>query len=235
MLRQVPWFRTHRVVVRRSVLRVTKIGTFGQRLSRTCPKRRLSTTQTMPALAKLKAPEHFEHVQLVHFVDHRGASHDWLRAPWTQFGLWTYEWYENAQDQQRLWRRQSQWLAQVWSKLEGGKKVSLLIEAKLDGGKGVTVDWSKTGWGKGVTVHWLGLHTWLYITWWKEHWLVTKPMHGDFVVTLSDGSTSSKHCVQTLPQTVVLWDFSEEQSFTVFPLFKYGAILGKPWLCRINP
>ena len=34
---------------------------------------------------------------------------------------------------------------------------------------------------------------------------------------------------------VVVNDFDEQQTFTCYPLSKYDAILGKPWLWRNNP
>jgi len=54
-------------------------------------------------------------------------------------------------------------------------------------------------------------------------------------VMLADGTSSSSRLETTGPLKVIVKDFSETQSFTVFPLSRYDAILGKPWLTRHNP
>ena len=54
-------------------------------------------------------------------------------------------------------------------------------------------------------------------------------------VTLADGKRSSHAMETTNAIDVVVSDFKEKQQFTVFPLARYDAILGKPWLTRNNP
>ena len=54
-------------------------------------------------------------------------------------------------------------------------------------------------------------------------------------MTLADGSTVSQQLRRTKPLKMVLGEFGETQTFTVFSLGKYDAILGKPWLTRNNP
>ena len=62
----------------------------------------------------------------------------------------------------------------------------------------------------------------------KRHNLVTTSVPDDMRMTLADGSTTSRQIVTTDDVKVVVKDFSETQLFTVFPLFHYDAILGKP-------
>ena len=54
-------------------------------------------------------------------------------------------------------------------------------------------------------------------------------------VTLADGRTCDQPCPTTNTMKLVVGGFSEQQSFTVFPLGRYDVILGKPWLSRNNP
>ena len=54
-------------------------------------------------------------------------------------------------------------------------------------------------------------------------------------VTLADGASSSFPMETTHELKVIVGDFSDNQTFTVFPLHRYDAILGKPWLTRNNP
>jgi len=54
-------------------------------------------------------------------------------------------------------------------------------------------------------------------------------------VTLADGSTSPHSLRTTCPLKLVIKDQSDTQFFTIFPLTRYDAILGKPWLTRNNP
>ena len=54
-------------------------------------------------------------------------------------------------------------------------------------------------------------------------------------MTLADGSTVSQQLRRTKRLKMVLGEFGETQTFTVFSLGKYDAILGKPWLTRNNP
>ena len=69
----------------------------------------------------------------------------------------------------------------------------------------------------------------------KRHSLATTSEPDDIHITLADGSTTSRQIVTTGDVKVVVKDFSETQHFTVFPLFRYDAILGKPWMFRNNP
>ena len=46
---------------------------------------------------------------------------------------------------------------------------------------------------------------------------------------------TSRQIVTTGDVKVVVKDFSETRHFTVIPLFRYDASLGKPWLSRNNP
>ena len=54
-------------------------------------------------------------------------------------------------------------------------------------------------------------------------------------VTLADGASSSFPMETTHELKVIVGDFSGNQTFTVFPLHRYDAILRKPWLTRNNP
>ena len=54
-------------------------------------------------------------------------------------------------------------------------------------------------------------------------------------MTMADGRTRTESLKRTTPVTLVLPDLSEELVFTVFPLARYDAILGKPWLSMNNP
>lgn len=54
-------------------------------------------------------------------------------------------------------------------------------------------------------------------------------------VTFADGRASSHAMETTNAIDVVVSDSKEKQQFTVFPLARYDAILGKPWLTRNNP
>ena len=58
---------------------------------------------------------------------------------------------------------------------------------------------------------------------------------GQFAVTMADGRTRTESLKRTTPVTLVLPDLREELVFTVFPLARYDAILGKPWLSMNNP
>ena len=58
---------------------------------------------------------------------------------------------------------------------------------------------------------------------------------GQFAVTMADGRTRTESLKRTTPVTLVLPDLSEELVFTVFPLARYDAILGKPLLSMNNP
>ena len=68
----------------------------------------------------------------------------------------------------------------------------------------------------------------------RRHSLATTSGPDDIRITLADGSTTSRQIVTTGDVTVLVKDFSETQHFTVFPLFRYDAILDKPWLFRNN-
>ena len=54
-------------------------------------------------------------------------------------------------------------------------------------------------------------------------------------VTLADGFTSEQPLRKTGDLKVNMDGHGERQSFTVFSLQRYDAILGKPWLTRHNP
>ena len=69
----------------------------------------------------------------------------------------------------------------------------------------------------------------------KRHSLATTSGPDDILITLANGFTASRQIVTTGDVKVVVKDFSEIQHFTVFPLFRYDAILVKPWLFRHNP
>ena len=69
----------------------------------------------------------------------------------------------------------------------------------------------------------------------QRNGLVTESKDETLKVTLADGSSTSSGLQRTGPVKVIVKDFSDTQSFTVFPLSRYDAILGKPWLTRHNP
>eukprot|EP00117_Sycon_ciliatum_P006214 scpid90557/ scgid9852/ len=56
-----------------------------------------------------------------------------------------------------------------------------------------------------------------------------------FHVTLADGSMSERPLCKTSDLKLTIDSHGERQSFTIFPLHRYDAILGKPWLTRYNP
>jgi len=69
----------------------------------------------------------------------------------------------------------------------------------------------------------------------ERHRLPTQSDGEPLTVTLADG-TRSRCPLQTVgPIKLVMGSVGEQQSFTVFPLSKYDAILGKPWLTKNNP
>ena len=63
----------------------------------------------------------------------------------------------------------------------------------------------------------------------------TEPEPGMLQVTLADGSTNSRPMISTTDLKTVVEGTSETQNFTVFPLSRYDAILGMPWLTKYNP
>ena len=69
----------------------------------------------------------------------------------------------------------------------------------------------------------------------RKHHLDTDASSEMLSVTLTDGSTSEVPQISTPTLKVTVGGFSEEQPFTVYPLTRYDAILGKPWLTRNNP
>ena len=69
----------------------------------------------------------------------------------------------------------------------------------------------------------------------KRHNLQTVPSDSQLEVDLADGTKTSIPRVTAQPVKVVENDFNEQQTFTCYPLSKYDAILGKPWLWRNNP
>ena len=69
----------------------------------------------------------------------------------------------------------------------------------------------------------------------QRNGLVTESKDETLKVTLADGSSTSSGLKRTGPVKVIVKDFSDTQSFTVFPLSRYDAIMGKPWLTRHNP
>ena len=69
----------------------------------------------------------------------------------------------------------------------------------------------------------------------KQYRLPTSASEEVLTVSLADGSTTSQALETTDKLKVVVGGFSEQQSFTVFPLSRYDVILGKPWLFRNNP
>ena len=69
----------------------------------------------------------------------------------------------------------------------------------------------------------------------RKHHLDTDASSAVLSVTLADGSTSEVPQISTRTLRVTVGGFSEEQHFTVYPLTRYDAILGKPWLTRNNP
>ena len=69
----------------------------------------------------------------------------------------------------------------------------------------------------------------------KRHNLQTVPSDSQLEVDLADGTKTSIPRVTTQPMKVVVYGFNEQQTFTCYPLSKYDAILGKPWLWRNNP
>ena len=69
----------------------------------------------------------------------------------------------------------------------------------------------------------------------KRHNLQTVPSDSQLEVDLADCMKTLIPRVTTQPVKVVVNDFNEQQTFTCYPLSKYDAILGKPWLCRSNP
>ena len=64
----------------------------------------------------------------------------------------------------------------------------------------------------------------------KRHNLQMVPSDTQLEVDLADGMKTSIPRVTTQPVKVVVNDFNEQQTFTCYPLSKYDAILGKPWL-----
>ena len=69
----------------------------------------------------------------------------------------------------------------------------------------------------------------------RKHHLYTDASSEMLSVTLADGSPSEVTQISTRTLKVTFGGFSEEQHFTVHPLPRYDAILGKPWLTRNNP
>ena len=69
----------------------------------------------------------------------------------------------------------------------------------------------------------------------RKHHLDTDASSAVLSVTLADGSTSEVPQISTRTLRLTVGGFSEEQHFTVYPLTRYDAILGKPWLTRNNP
>ena len=69
----------------------------------------------------------------------------------------------------------------------------------------------------------------------RKHRIDTTNLEGQFNVTMADGRTTSTAQTCTDPLTLVLPNLREERVFTVFPLARYDAILGKPWLSACNP
>lgn len=69
----------------------------------------------------------------------------------------------------------------------------------------------------------------------EKQGIKTNSSRTTFSVTLADGSTCRQQQVTTDAVKVVAGEFGERQTFTVFPLDRYDAILGKPWLSRNNP
>ena len=54
-------------------------------------------------------------------------------------------------------------------------------------------------------------------------------------MTMADGHACTKSLTHTNDLDLVLPDLHERMMFTVFPLAKNDAILGKPWLTKNNP
>jgi len=69
----------------------------------------------------------------------------------------------------------------------------------------------------------------------KRHGLGVLTRTEPFRVTLADGRTCEPPSSSTDEVKVVVGDFSERQTFSVFPVERYDVILGKPWLFRNNP
>lgn len=69
----------------------------------------------------------------------------------------------------------------------------------------------------------------------RRHGVKTHVVDEHFSVTLADGRTTAETRRCTAPLKVTISNESEQQSFTVFSLMKYDAILGRPWLTKNNP
>ena len=69
----------------------------------------------------------------------------------------------------------------------------------------------------------------------QRHKIVTRKGDGQLTVTMADGHACTESLTRTNDLDLVLPDLHERMMFTVFPLAKYDAILGKPWLAKNNP
>eukprot|EP00117_Sycon_ciliatum_P021713 scpid95754/ scgid18948/ len=71
----------------------------------------------------------------------------------------------------------------------------------------------------------------------RNHNIPTETLADTLKVTLAiaDGSSTSSSLQRIGQVRVFVKDFSDLQSFTVFPLSRYDVILGEPWLTRHNP
>ena len=69
----------------------------------------------------------------------------------------------------------------------------------------------------------------------QKYRIDTRNLEGAFEVTMADGRTCSTAQSCTEPLTLVLPNLRERRAFPVYPLARYDAILGKPWLSATNP
>ena len=82
---------------------------------------------------------------------------------------------------------------------------------------------------------WIPTHDFIAQNFVERHNLEGTCSEEKLSVTLADSSTVSQQLRRTKPLKMVLGEFGETQTFTVFSLRKYDAILRKPWLTRNNP
>ena len=69
----------------------------------------------------------------------------------------------------------------------------------------------------------------------QRHKIVTRKGDGHLTLTMADGHACTESLTRTDDLGLILPDLHERMMFTVFPLAKYDAILGKPWLAKNNP
>ena len=69
----------------------------------------------------------------------------------------------------------------------------------------------------------------------QRHKIVTRKGDGQLTVTMADGHACTESLTRTDDMDLVFPDLHERMMFTVFPLAKYDAILGKHWLAKNNP